>query len=783
MRHITPAKILFCLSIVVPFILYSYTLAPTITFGDSGELITASYLLGIAHPPGFPFWILLSHVFTYIPFGSIAWRVNLSSALFSAISVGLLYYLIVRTARNLFNVKSLLLLHIPSFTGAMILAVSRPLWSQSISAEVYTLVLLLFVSQLLMLERWSSTKKDYYLYAFSLLAGLGLSTHYMILIVYPAYGIFILLVQPSLVKQYKKVLISIALFLLGMSFLLYIPIRVFSGADMNWGHMRSGTDIVEYLRRKQFGSGGYKYTDVNLGIYIPSGDIDSASSLVSKFFHTPVQSVRILNHVFTPLLLLIALLGLTTSTATVKKHTIWRSFIFLTMLCFLFSELLFDIVTIPSDFFLAPNMLFFDRLMAHTIISIWVGLAGIWTAKELNKRIRGAGVLVAVAFLTIPLYFGSIRFSEFNWRTNMVAYDHAVGALNAMDQNATLFIDKNDWLFPILYATKVERIRPDITLIDRTGNLFENVYNLSETPVRSPEELEAHRKSIDDRIIEAKQGSYYYAADKDFESFGYDVAQEGILYKHRSVPTRQIEFSTEYKPIMSIENIPWRDDDLKYIIAYYHMRYADQLLAENKKDEAVRELETALSLASDTYLTLNQLGTYFGMMEQYERAEQIYRKALAINPGSGTATRNLGITLALLDRKDEALDVLLHAAEIDPYSQTSHLRVAELYEQKNDMKNALVYYLRASNIAPNQTIHSKVVLLSVKTGDCQQAQDVVQKIPTSTQGIVIMINNIGVCWAQKEKYEKARVAWETALNIDPTYQAAQDNINKLPTSQ
>src|SRR3990167_7978470 len=80
-------------SFFVPLIFYILTLSPTVNFGDTGELITASATLGIPHPPGSPIWVLLSHLFTYIPLGSIAYRVNLSSAFFVASSSLILYLL------------------------------------------------------------------------------------------------------------------------------------------------------------------------------------------------------------------------------------------------------------------------------------------------------------------------------------------------------------------------------------------------------------------------------------------------------------------------------------------------------------------------------------------------------------------------------------------------------------------------------------------------------------------------------------------------------------------
>src|SRR5437762_3568284 len=65
---------------LLAFAVYVSTLHPTVAGGDSGELTVVAATLGVAHPPGYPLHTLLAKLFTFIPHGSIAWRVNLLSA-------------------------------------------------------------------------------------------------------------------------------------------------------------------------------------------------------------------------------------------------------------------------------------------------------------------------------------------------------------------------------------------------------------------------------------------------------------------------------------------------------------------------------------------------------------------------------------------------------------------------------------------------------------------------------------------------------------------------------
>ena len=63
---------------ILSFFVYLNTLGPSILpYRDSGELISVSHTLGIAHPPGYPLYILVGKIFTFFPAGNIAFRMNL----------------------------------------------------------------------------------------------------------------------------------------------------------------------------------------------------------------------------------------------------------------------------------------------------------------------------------------------------------------------------------------------------------------------------------------------------------------------------------------------------------------------------------------------------------------------------------------------------------------------------------------------------------------------------------------------------------------------------------
>jgi len=85
---------LFLLCVGGPLAVYVYSAAPGVTLVDAGELALACRTLGIAHPPGFPLYVLLGHAFSYLPLaGDVARRLNLFSAACAALAAGVAFLL------------------------------------------------------------------------------------------------------------------------------------------------------------------------------------------------------------------------------------------------------------------------------------------------------------------------------------------------------------------------------------------------------------------------------------------------------------------------------------------------------------------------------------------------------------------------------------------------------------------------------------------------------------------------------------------------------------------
>ena len=184
----------FGIAAAVSLAVYLASLAPDVTLEDSGELVTAAWYLGVPHPPGYPIWTILSWLFTLIPVGSIAWRVNLMSAVFGALTAGVLAMLVSRSGSlilaSLTRRAGLrdaevepVLAAVAGVASGLMYAFSRAFWSQAVIAEVYTLNSFFQVVLLLLVALWMyNPSRRHLLFTASFLFGLAFTNHQTILV-------------------------------------------------------------------------------------------------------------------------------------------------------------------------------------------------------------------------------------------------------------------------------------------------------------------------------------------------------------------------------------------------------------------------------------------------------------------------------------------------------------------------------------------------------------------------------------------------------------------------
>ena len=213
-------------------VVYVATLAPGLTFEhsgvDGGDLIAAARTLGVPHPSGYPTYTLLAWLVSHLPMGTVAYRVNLLSALCAGVTGGL-----ACLSAQILLAGSRHRLALSAATG-LTLAFSSLLWSQAVIAEVYAMLALFAALLLWLVLSWRQIGGDVRLGLAGLVMGVGLGNHLSLVFALPA---LLVLLWPKRRKWLRaKVLIPAAgLFLAGLCVYVYLPLAASRHPAVNWG--------------------------------------------------------------------------------------------------------------------------------------------------------------------------------------------------------------------------------------------------------------------------------------------------------------------------------------------------------------------------------------------------------------------------------------------------------------------------------------------------------------------------------------------------------------------
>ncbi len=227
---------------------YLRTLAPTIAtlFDDSLEFQLVAFQPGIAHPTGYPLYTLLGKLFTWLPVGDVAYRVNLLSAVAAAGAVTLLAWLLHQIG-----------LHwVAAMSGALAFAFSRTFWSQATIAEVYTLhalfVVLLLVLTLRVSRATACERRVWYAWAFVL--GLSLTHHRTILLLWPAILAYLWWTRRVWWKSRPPWPAVLGSALVPLLLYLYIPLRGLFITSLDSSYQNSWAGFWQWVTASGYGS-------------------------------------------------------------------------------------------------------------------------------------------------------------------------------------------------------------------------------------------------------------------------------------------------------------------------------------------------------------------------------------------------------------------------------------------------------------------------------------------------------------------------------------------------
>ncbi len=443
--------------------MYMTTLSPSVDWIDAGELATDAYTLGIAHPTGYPFFILVGWLFSHLPIAStVILRLNIMAAFFSALGAGAVVFLVHEIASHwlslsstnapskgakkgsavqaLSNAISPELAALGGLAAGVAAAFSKTWWDQSTSIEVYPMqlfflpVVLTFFLRMLRRETSGKLERDGMLFA--LLLGLAFSNHMTTVLLAPACIYMYFARYGMSGASWKRIGMLAFPFLLGLSLYLYLPLRSSGYPLMDWGHPASMKLFLKHVT-----GGQYK-------IWMFSSSEATGRNWSHFWSRVPME--------FSIIGAILALGGLYFTLKT-KGFGSTRISIFTLLLFFgcLFYAVNYDIHDIDSYF-----------LLAYLTVAIWIGIAlvSVWSYLPSIKPVQAGAIAITVlAVLEI-----GVNYSEVDESGNYMVEDYAKNMLNNLPPNAIVFSTQWDfWVSAAFYYQNVEHLRPDVLVVDK----------------------------------------------------------------------------------------------------------------------------------------------------------------------------------------------------------------------------------------------------------------------------------------------------------------------------
>ncbi len=426
MRKIIP-PVFLTLSL---FSIYLATLAPGLTWAndgaDGGDLISAAVTGGVAHPSGYPTYLLLARLFQMIPVGTLAFRTNLMSALAGVLSALLVYGILVWVSDSPVQGNWL-----AGLVAGFSFGLSPIIWSQAVITEVYTLHTAL-AALVILLTLWipSERSRTWLEVMRGLALGLALGNQLTSVFLIPPI-LFISAWQSGWKFNLRSILMACSG--LGAGLLVYgsLPLRAFSNPPVNWGNPATLNQFwwlvsgALYQRR---------LLDLPLAGMLERGR--TLAGLLLNQFELPG-----------------ILMGLVGLVYYFRPSRLYFITIFNVISFSLFAILY---ATFDSYIYLLPVFLSF---------ALWIGLGigGLLQSVRKHQRLARIGLLI---FFTLWFFTASlVRWPEVDASRDTNAEQFGAHAMQNLPQNAIVFTDSDQAIFGLWYFHYALKQRPDITVI------------------------------------------------------------------------------------------------------------------------------------------------------------------------------------------------------------------------------------------------------------------------------------------------------------------------------
>jgi hypothetical protein len=433
----TGAWLLFAATAFCVLAVYVATLWPSTPGGDSGELIAAAYTGGVPHPPGYPLFAMLARLFTVLPFGSIAWRVNLFTAASGAAAAGVLAVAVARWSGAAWA----------GVAAAGLFAFSPGVWEHAVGAEVFALNNLFTAVLLLAAVQYNRTRHEGWVLAGAAAFGLGLANHHTIVFLGAPLAVTLIWLEPRRWLRGAALARLGACFAAGLLPYLYLPLAAISPAEVTWGDQRTLQGFLTHLLRSEYGT-------LRLGSDAYTRDVSLAGQLAMFGSY----QVRALAFVGVPL----AAVGLVRGWMIRADRPLiaWTAAAFA-----LYVVVFHHLANLPvgDALFLAVLERFWQ--MPTLLLSAWAGL-GLAAAAPLLTRVAAARIVtwaVALALAAVP---AAVHFRAQDRRAAHEFLDYGTWLLTALPDSALLLARGDLIVNTVHHAQAVAGVRRDVRVLD-----------------------------------------------------------------------------------------------------------------------------------------------------------------------------------------------------------------------------------------------------------------------------------------------------------------------------
>nr|HDM59116.1 DUF2723 domain-containing protein [Bacillota bacterium] len=739
---------------LLAFFTYLKTLCPTIYVGDSGELITAASCLGIAHPPGYPIFVILIKIVSIIfPFGSFAERCALASALFGAASVLVLFKVCICVSENDHPTN-----RPPHFTvlGSTLAAVaftfSLTFWSQTTIAEVYALtllVILLILYLVLLWQRQPEGSRDHrLLLAAAFIGGLGLSSHHTVALILAALVVYVIYRSPRLLRNSGILFGAMALGGLGASVYLFLAFRASTNPSLNWGIPDTFSRFVAHILRREYGSPSH--TARTFALFIKQ---------LGFYFSMLLKQ-------FTPLGAILAAIGLGVAFRRRNKTLL------ILLACFLLCSLFFILYTnyrlIPRDKSLVE--VFF--IPSFAIAAIFLALGASSVLRKAHQMIKphntfaiSAGAL-AVLVCALPL-FANYFYNDKS--RNFLTYDYGVNIIRSMPSDgAIVFVDRDMEVFTLLFLKDVERICPNIEIIDRSGILRRDFY-VKDMRLMPEKQRESAQLAAEHKLFKEETRPICYVPGVDLDGIKeFKLKPVGVATllvpakdaadfseRERAVPdtfiTRSLEDPSIFKDytcrcvamvweLQLGDSYYWQGDHEKGKnlwressrtagdIMILHTMLADKAVGCGETQIAVEEYNKIADIRPQDPLVRMNLGILFQREGRLDEALAAFDSARRINPTFLPALKACVNIEVKLKRFKKAIRLANQIAELAPRDPNALRNLGVVCELAGDYQGALAAYQRAVSVQPTFALaYADMGFLQEKMGHTDAAKDAMRR--------------------------------------------------------